>query len=306
MKVAALDLGTNTFLCLICEVEAGQVTKVYSDVVDMVRLGQDVRATGKFHPQALERAEKTLTAFRRTIDQHQPERILAMATSAARDVSNAQALFDICNRLQIPVQIIPGGREADITFRGTVSQFSPSQMKNRLVVDVGGGSTEFIFGQGHEMKWGRSLNVGCVRLKEKWIAKFPVEHAVVQKITDDIQHDLKGLLEFKEFSAPAHIDEIIAVAGTPTELARIEVGSFIVERIDGFRLSKEKLEKWVKDLAEKTPDQISQSYQVPAGRADVLLVGVLILLETLKALRKSELVVSTRGVRYGVALEVGK
>ncbi len=306
MKIAALDLGTNTFLCLVCEVENGQVTRVYDDCVEMVRLGQDVRATGKFHADALTRAEKALKTFRQIIDQHQPERILAMATSAARDVSNAQSLFDICKKLAIPVQIIPGGQEAQITFQGTTSAFSPSQKENRLVVDVGGGSTEFIFGVGRELRWGKSLNIGCVRLKEKWLDQFPPEAGTIQKISEDVRRELETLQQFAEFQSPGKIGEVIAVAGTPTELARIEVGEFVVEKIDGFRLSGAKLEHWLKDFSGKTPEQITNAYQVSPGRADVLLVGVIILLETLRALQKSELIVSTRGVRYGVALEVGK
>lgn len=305
MKVAALDLGTNTFLCLICEVERGQMTRIYYDQVEMVRLGQGVQASKKFHPEALQRAEKALTLFKKVIDQHHPERILAMATSAARDVTNAEALFEIGKKLKIPIQIIPGGQEAQITFQGAVSAFASTPTR-RLIVDVGGGSTEFIYGSGHAMAWGQSLNIGCVRLKEKYIKMFPVTHGEIEDITMQVRKELDALKRYAEFASPQQIDEVLAVAGTPTELARIEVGAFIAEKIDGYRITTKKLEDWIHQLGLRTPEQIVKDYGVAPGRADVLLIGVIILLETLRAVQKSELVVSIRGVRYGVALEVAK
>ena len=96
MKVAALDLGTNTFLCLIAEVEGGEITDIYSDQVESVRLGQGVNKTKNFHPEALARARSCLERFSKTIEAEQPESVLAMATSAARDVTNSEELFQIC------------------------------------------------------------------------------------------------------------------------------------------------------------------------------------------------------------------
>lgn len=297
MKVAALDLGSNTFLCLIAEVEKGRVTRVDHDQVEMVRLGQDVQKTKRFHPDALIRAEKALQKFRVVIDQYKPERILAMATSAARDVTNGDELFSICKKLHIPLQIIPGGKEAQITFQGAVS--ASGDQKSRLVVDIGGGSTEFIFGQGLALQWGKSLDIGCVRLKERFGDD-------IEKVRIEVEEQLRSLQAMDGFGKSLKCDEVLAVAGTPTEIARIEVGSFIPEKIDGYRLTAAKLDHWIAEFKKRSANEITKDFGVDPGRADVLLIGVLILRETLRFWKKDELVVSTRGVRYGVAMEVAK
>ncbi len=298
MKVAALDLGSNTFLCLICEIENGKILKIYSDQVEVVRLGQDLQKTKKIHPDALLRAKKCLTKFSEIIQQQKPDRVLAMATSAARDAENQQELFIICQDLNIPLEIIPGEKEAQITYEGSISA-APSD-KNRLVIDIGGGSTEFIFGTGSKLLQGQSLNIGCVRLTEKFISQQPTpENEIIELqkfITAEISKiNSKGLI----------VDEVLAVAGTPTTLAAVEIGKFQVDVIDGYVFTLNRLEKW---LTELIPLSVTEKIQkgFPEGRADVILVGLIILMETLKLFKKDQLIVSTRGVRYGVALELAR
>lgn len=298
MRVAALDLGSNTFLCLIIDGEIGsdggpRILKVLSDEVRMVRLGQDVDRTRRFQPEALQRAELALADFQKTIQAFKPDRIVAMATSAARDVENSDALFELGRKYGIPIEIIPGAKEAEITFRGAISGMNVSADAT-LVIDIGGGSTEIISGDGPQMKWGQSLDLGCVRLKEKLGLSKNLTAEIELKARQVIREQLATLND-------TAAGRIIAVAGTPTELARMEVGSFDPEKIDGFIFTREKIESWIRRLAVLTPTQIRETYQVPAGRADVLSLGLLILSETLAFFKASELTVSTRGVRYGVA-----
>lgn len=301
MKVAALDLGTNTFLCLIAEVEGSRVVGVYDDQVRVVRLGQDVNRTRAFHPDALSRARLALTEFSEIISRHQPARVLAMATSAARDVGNSAELFSIAQDLGIPIQIIPGAREAEITFRGAVSGFEDS--KRRLVIDVGGGSTELTVGEGPLYRAGHSLDLGCVRLTEQYELRSPVDPAkfaaVEAFVREQMSHVVRTLIAFG-----GGIDELLAVAGTPTELARIEIGEFLPDKIDGFTLTRTKLEDWVEKFKTHHRDELTLVLGVHPGRADVILVGTLILLEALRASGLSEMKVSTRGVRYGIALDI--
>jgi exopolyphosphatase/guanosine-5'-triphosphate,3'-diphosphate pyrophosphatase len=303
MKVAALDLGTNTFLCLIAEVENSRVSRVYDDQVRVVRLGQGVDQTKLFHPDALKRAKVALTEFAELIAQHKPERVLAMATSAARDVENADELFSICQKLQIPVQIIPGSREAEITFRGAVSAFFDD--RRRLIVDVGGGSTELIVGRGLTYEAGQSVDLGCVRLTEKYSFKPPVSDEKVSQVSAYMrEHMVRVIKTLSGFAGG--LDEILAVAGTPTELARIEIGEFVPEKIDQFVLTEQMLSSWARKFQIHTPEEIAAKFGVHPGRADVILVGTLLLLETLRAAGFSSMKVSTRGVRFGVALEMAE
>lgn len=299
MKLASLDLGSNTFLCLVSEVQNQKITKIYSDEVEMVRLGQGLSASKKFHPDALNRAKNTLTNFRKTLDREKPEAILAMATSAARDAENKDALFKICKDLNIPLEIIPGDKEAEITYRGAISGLTTAG--SRLVVDIGGGSTEFIFGEDQKILAGKSLDIGCVRLTEKFISAQPTPQSEIDGLQNFIREQLHQIIKLTS-QIPK---EILAVAGTPTTIAQVELGGFDPAKIDGYILTQQGLETWLKKLTDMSViEKIAIGY--PEGRADVIIVGVITLLETLKAFNLKKLTVSTRGVRYGVALELAK
>jgi len=302
LKVAALDLGSNTFLCLIAEVENQQITKVYSDQVEVVRLGQGLGQSKKFHPDALARAEQCLSRFSKIIAEHKPEKILAMATAAARDADNKEDLFKIGEKFNIPIEIIPGEKEASITYQGGTSGLPPSE-KNIMVIDIGGGSTEFIFGKGRNLLQGESFNIGVVKLSEKFISQQPTPSDQIENATDFIDEHLDKALMVQP--AEFQVDEILAVAGTPTALAAAQIGEFIPEKVDGFSLTQKDLESWRQKLIPATVEE-KQKMGIPQGRADVILIGVLILLQTLKKFKKEKLTVSTRGVRYGVALEMDR
>ncbi|MEN0057487.1 MAG: Ppx/GppA phosphatase family protein [Bdellovibrio sp.] len=300
MKVAALDLGTNTFLCLIAEGSAQTgIAKVHKDLAQVVRLGQGVDKTGAFHPDALERARLCLQEFKKEIEKAQVDVVLAMATSAARDAQNGAELFKIGHDLGIPIQIIPGEDEARITYQGATAGIS-GENKTVLVVDVGGGSTELIVGRNNSILWSKSFNIGGVRLTEKFISQQPVsvaeQDALKKYILQILNPDLPALRNYK-------IDQIIAVAGTPTSIAALEVGGFSEEKVDGFVLSQEKLLSWQKEFANSSVEEKKMRYQL-GGRADIIYAGASILLSTLETLGISRMTVSTKGVRYGVALEM--
>lgn len=300
MKVAALDLGSNTFLCLIAEVENSQITKVYHDSVEAVRLGQELSKNKKFHPEALERADKCLEKFSKIIEVHKPQHVLAMATSAARDAENKEELFAIAKKYNIPLEIIAGDKEASITYQGAVSA-QATKPTQRLVIDIGGGSTEFIFGRGLNLLNGKSLDIGCVRLTERFISVQPTPSLEIEKINSFIQQELQQILKIKPEGF--EVQEILAVAGTPTAIAAAEIGQFVVEKVDGYKLTEKGLNTWLVKLQKSTVEE-KIKMGIPAGRADVIIIGVITLLQTLKIFNLSDIIVSTRGVRYGVALEL--
>ncbi len=294
MKIAALDLGSNTFLCLICDVDHNGIQKVYSDDVEIVRLGEGLLKNKKFQAGALERAQKCLTNFKKSIDLHKPEKVLAVATSAARDAENKEELFNICKNLNIPLEIIAGEKEAAITYFGATS--AHKDLKKRLVIDIGGGSTEFIFGETSKISFAESYDIGCVRLTEKFITHQPTPAEQIENCRNYINNYLKQL-------PMDHVDEVLAVAGTPTTLAAVELGGFDVKKIDGYEMTLQTLENW---LIKLQPLSVQQKIELgfPKGRADVIIVGVITLIESLKKMNVSKIIISTRGVRYGIALKV--
>jgi exopolyphosphatase/guanosine-5'-triphosphate,3'-diphosphate pyrophosphatase len=299
MRVAALDLGSNTFLCLIADVKKGVITKVIDDQVRVVRLGQDVQKTKKFHPAALARARTCLTEFSELIKKSRVEQVLAFATAAARDVENGQELLAIGEEVGIQIKIIEGSEEAKITFAGALSGLV-KDTERRMIVDIGGGSTELIVGTGPRFEWGESLNIGCVRLTEMFLKTQPASSDQIESLRKHIQQELERVAaKIKSFK----IEEIIGVAGTPTELAKIEIGEFDVHQIDGFKLTMENLDQRVGQFTVRSPAAITADLGVSVGRADLILVGTLILKEVCALAKKEFLKVSTRGVRYGIALK---
>lgn len=287
-------------MCLTAEVDQGRIMQVYSDEVEIVRLGQELDKTKKFHPDALLRAEACLQKFSRIIEEQKPEKILAMATAAARDAENKDELFKIGQKYNIPIEIIAGGSEANITYFGAISGLTDLQ-KNLLVVDIGGRSTEFILGRAAQLLAAESYNIGCVKLTEKFITSQPTADSEIKLVTQHIDKHIqkaKALLpdNFK-------LDEVLAVAGTPTTLAAAQIGGFDASRIDGYSLNQEMLRDWLKRLSGASVEQ-KIKMGIPAGRADVILIGVITLLRTLEIFGVDRIVVSTRGVRYGVALEI--
>lgn len=299
MKVAALDLGTNTFLCLIAEGDHNGITKVHKDLVEVVRLGQGVDKTGELHPEALARAKKCLTEFKKEIDHYHVDKILAMATSAARDARNGQELFDIGKELGIPIEVIPGEDEARISYQGATGGVVDAT-KTNLILDVGGGSTELIVGRGDKILFGESLNIGAVRLTERFVTQQPISQPEQQKLHQYIDEELKKVLPEIQKSK---LDQIIAVAGTPTAIAAAELGGFDEKKVDKYVLTKERLKFWVTEFSQTSVEEKRSKYHL-GGRADIIFAGASILLAVVEALHMNGLLVSTKGVRYGVALEM--
>lgn len=297
MKVAALDLGTNTFILLIAEVREGRIEKVLHDEVRIVRLGQGVHQSRRFHPEALERAEACFKDFSQVIRKYDVSRTLACATSAARDVQNGQDLIDIAARHGIPVEIISGEQEAEYTFTGTLRGELEAPA---MIVDTGGGSTEYILGEGSKIVARKSLDIGSVRLTEMFVTQHPIAPSEIKKMTSYIDEQLK--LAKSALPSRASGAKLIAVAGTPTTLAAIDQGlPFETERVDGYRIPVERIEAWAKRLAAMKVEERQHLAGMEPKRADVIVAGALILMQSARAFAAKEIEVSTRGLRYGVA-----
>lgn len=302
MKVAALDLGTNSFLCLLAEGDASGIKLVYKDISKVVRLGQELSKTGYLHPDALERARTCLVEFKKEIEQFKPDRIEAVATSAARDAKNGNEIFKMGIEFQIPIKIISGPTEALTTFTGALSGINQKYEKV-LLVDIGGGSTEFILGHDANVLKFQSLDIGCVRLTDMFIKKYPIDFDTQKKIKEYISEKSETLLQSL---SNEQIDRVVAVAGTPTTLAAAELGEWNPEKVDGYFFTSNNIKRWEEKLANSSLDEIINKYHIDKGRADIIYIGVAILNELLSKLNKDGFYVSIRGVRYGVALKLLK
>jgi exopolyphosphatase/guanosine-5'-triphosphate,3'-diphosphate pyrophosphatase len=297
VRVAALDFGTNTCLLLIADVSAsGKIEKIIHDEAQVVRLGQGVAKNKKLHPEALQRAEHTFREFARTINSSKVDKTLACATSAARDVSNAQELIDLALKYKIPVKVISGEEEAELTFQGTIEDDLQTPV---AIIDVGGGSTEYILGDANGIQVRTSIDIGSVRLTEKFITEHPVPQDQLEKLKAYIAEQLQGLKE--KINVPPGT-RIIAVAGTPTTLAAMDQGfAFDSKRVQGHQFPNDRLKYWLDRLADMGVQERRAITGMDAKRADVIVAGAMILLMSAEALGAEKLEVSVKGLRYGVA-----
>jgi exopolyphosphatase/guanosine-5'-triphosphate,3'-diphosphate pyrophosphatase len=298
MRAAAFDLGTNSFLCLVVEKTETGYKEIY-DESRVVRLGQDMYVTGKpiLHKDALERAKNCLYDYKKAAEQLGATKYKAVATSAARDAENAKELLDICEELGIELEIITGKREASLSFIGS---FAPAESNSdTMVVDVGGGSTEFLFSEGNETLV-ESLNIGAVRLTEKFISSNPIAQEELEAARAFAREQIKTL---NLNTTPKYLR---AVAGTPTTLAAVMLSLevFDKDKIDGFVLNKSNLEEYIFKLSKLTLTERLRLPGMQKGREDVIVCGMLILLEVLEHFSLNDYRVSTRGVRYGLAAEI--
>ncbi len=302
MRVASLDLGSNTFICLILEKKSDGSFEILEDKTQIVRLGEGLQTNKIFSNQALQRAEACFVDFKKIILNHKVDVVKAVATAAARKAKNSESLFNLCKKYEIPVEIISGELEADLTYHGAM--FFHQFPGLNLVIDIGGGSTELILGTTPDLAV-HSIPIGCVNLTEEFFPSFPVKESQLQVAQNKIFFELNEALQ-KQFPQNylEQINKVIAVAGTPTELKRAELGVFDRDKINNSLLSLNELEKKVNLFAGSSVQKIESEYKITKGRSDLILVGTIILSQLLKALGKSELQVSTGGVRYGLAMQL--
>lgn len=299
MKIAALDLGTNSFLCLIAEKNDSDALKILSDQSIITRLGQSVQKEGRLSKEALLRSAQAFSQFQEEIQKHGVNKVMAVTTSAARDAENFEELKAIGANYGIPIEVISGEQEAELSFQGAVGE---DEFEDSLLLDIGGGSTEMAYFKNHREEekhfFLKSLPLGSVRLGEMFVedwADLSSEH--LEKIKEQILKTLD--LSWEERRPP--LKNWIAVAGTPTTLKAIEFGEFNADKIEGSILSLKKIKQINQDLISMSLKERRKVKGLASKRADVIPVGAK-LLETLMEWSNIESVkVSTKGLRFGLA-----
>ncbi len=298
---ASIDLGTNTCLLLIAEVAvAGEpVSKVLGDFAQVVRLGEGLDQNRKFKSEAMERALACLSDYAAKVRAHgvDPAQVTCIATSQARDSGNWEEFKARVQReTGFLFKLVSGEGEASLSFRGAMLPGMDSQ--NTAVIDIGGGSTEFIALAGTRAV-GHSLDVGAVRFTERYLRSDPVTDAEFWKCQDQIDQALLTLLPWRKSVSPSVA--LVGVAGTVTTLAayQLELATFDARKIDGAVLTRGDVHRQVEELKWRTVAERLKLPGVEAGRADVLLAGALILWRAMEVLEFQNCTVSTRGLRYG-------
>lgn len=302
VRVAAIDCGTNSIRLLIADIENGTLTDVVRTMV-IVRLGEGVDKTGEFSQAALARTFAAIETFALLISQYQPERVRFVATSASRDVSNRSEFMDgVLSRLGIEPDIISGDEEAELSFLGATADLVNEQEPPAapyLVVDIGGGSTEFVLGTTGPTA-AISTNVGCVRMTERHLISDP---ATPQEIAAAIA-DIDAAIDLAYQSVPiSQAHSLIGLAGSVTTVAAIALGlsEYDSTAIHGSRISAPDIHRITGELLAMTRAQRAKLGPMHEGRIDVIGSGALVLDRIMIRTGLGEVVVSERDILDGIA-----
>ncbi|MEW6153331.1 MAG: Ppx/GppA phosphatase family protein [Actinomycetota bacterium] len=294
--VAAIDCGTNSTRLLI----AGADGRAIDRRMTITRLGQGVDAAGRLAPAAVARTVAVLEDYGAAMAAAGVTRARVVATSAARDAANCDELFDAAEQATgYRPELLTGAEEARLSFRGATAELDPGDGPF-LVADIGGGSTEFSAGTATEPEGGVSVDIGCVRLTEKFLhhdPPTPVELSqalsVVRDYLDDVARDLPAAVEARRF---------VGLAGTVTTVAAIEQGlaTYDRARIHHFVLTREAVEDVFRTLAtERRADRVHNPGLEPE-RADVIVGGVLVLAAVMRYFELAECLVSESDILDGL------
>jgi exopolyphosphatase / guanosine-5'-triphosphate,3'-diphosphate pyrophosphatase len=301
MRVAAIDCGTNSIRLLIADIDGNNFREVVRDM-EIVRLGQGVDETGQFHPDAIARTLAAVDKFAAEIAKRGVEKIRFCATSATRDATNRHLFVDgVRERLGIELEVITGEKEAALSFAGAIKDLDPTNGPF-LVVDIGGGSTEFVFGTS-TVEAARSVNIGCVRMTERHFASDPATAEQIELARTDIQ---AAIAQAAAVVPITKAKTLVAVAGTATTVAAaaLELPEYDRYAIHLSRISAQQTHDAATMFATSTREQrLTLGYMHP-GRVDVIAAGSLVLSEIMKATGATEFVASESDILDGMAFSL--
>lgn len=298
MNTAVIDIGTNTVLLLVAHVDAaGEINPlVYEQRVP--RLGKGVDAEKNLQPQSMRRVVDVLAEYKHIMSRHTLEALVVAGTSAVRDAQNKAGFASLIKReVGFDLEVLSGEAEALWTYRGAIS--GVPNVQRATVVDIGGGSTEITTGNASSISNKISLDVGSVRLTERFFKHDPPTHPELEAAITFVEDELAKPKAF-EFSGST----LIGVAGSATSLAILDQGlkEFSIQAVTNYTLKLDNVYTLFRMLRAMPSSEILNLSAIMHGRNDVITAGALILREIMAHYKFVEMIVSERGVRYGLAI----
>jgi len=304
MRVAAIDCGTNSTRLLIAESsEEPRGFTILDRRMRITRLGQGVNATKLLASEAIERTATVLREYRDAMDEQGVERIRITATSAARDAANREEFFTVAKEIVgVEPELLSGDEEAHLSFRGATAELDPSDGPF-LVVDIGGGSTEFVAGT-TEPDAALSVDVGCVRITEQELHHDPpqadelsIALSLIDAYLDDVDREVPGASQARTF---------VGLAGTITTVAAVEIGlaEYDRDRIHHFHLTRAAAEDVFRTLATEAHDDRLANPGLEPERGDVIVGGCCVLVAIFRHWGFDECLVSEADILDGLALSL--
>lgn len=303
MKLAIIDIGTNTVILLIAEIHADHSYHILHDEACITRLGEGIHQNPAFLESGMERTFAALRNFKTTIDHHDCDSVIAVGTAAFRNAKNAAVFITrLQNELQIPVKVISGEKEADLIFQATTVDFK-NLPRPLWVVDIGGGSTELIGDDGEKID-AVSLPFGSVKLTERFIRSDPPTENEIQNLQRFLRDELKNnFIGWTRGPTPTtNSINLIATAGTATTLCALaqNLVKYDPAKVHGAQMDKKSLFDLRNRLQNISFKERSVLPCLEPLRADVIVAGAHILSEVVEYFGVEKFWVSDRGLRYGI------
>ncbi len=314
MILAGIDIGTNSIRLIIAESDADAFRELYS-ARRTTRLGKDLDRTGRLSPDAMERSFSALSEFSAHILRFSACQISAIGTSALRNASNTQEFIEEARRRTgIAISVISGEDEARLTLLGVTSALQGRKMQetgspaSALVIDIGGGSTEFILTNGCDKPRVQSLPLGAVYLAERYVTSDPPALGEIAALRQAIRMELdraeKGRQALPQ-GAGNRPEKLIGTAGTITTLAAMDQGmAYDPGRINGSTLTKSAIDRIVQTLMRSPLSERRTLAGLEPGREDIILPGAIITQEIMERYAYREMLVSDGGLREGIVADL--
>jgi exopolyphosphatase/guanosine-5'-triphosphate,3'-diphosphate pyrophosphatase len=303
VRIAVVDVGTNTTRLYIAEVEGGQVASELTRISRVTRLGAGVDASGRLASDALAREYTVLDEYHQLIEATSADRRIAVMTSAVRDAANGkQFADDVASRFGLDVHVISGDEEAQLTYLGATDQLQDDpDGPPTLVFDIGGGSTELVIGHGQHVDFHVSTQAGVVRQADRHINSDPPSPEELEAVARDVREVLESAVpaEFR-----AHPGRALGVAGTPTSLAAIaqDLDPYDSAKVHGYSLTATERDAIFQRLLALPLAQRKQVKGLHPDRAIAILPGIVILTEVMRLFGLDEIEVSEHDILRGAAL----
>jgi exopolyphosphatase/guanosine-5'-triphosphate,3'-diphosphate pyrophosphatase len=298
-RVAVIDIGSNSTRLLVADVEQGRVSEVERQS-RVTRLGRGVDLSGQLAAEAIEAACSAIADYVAICRTAAVEKIESIATSAVRDATNGSAFVaELRERFALSARVLDGEEEARLTYLGATAEHPPSEPT--LVVDIGGGSTELIVGIGEGIAFHTSLQAGVVRHSERHIGSDPPTTQELEALAADVRSLIESATAGQ---SRADARAGIAVAGTPTSLASVELGlePYDPEQVHGHTLTLASIQRLLSQLASAPLDKRARIAGMHPDRAPTIVAGVVILVEAMRAFGLDSVTVSEHDILYGCAM----
>lgn len=298
-RFAGIDLGTNSIRLLVVELREDGKLEPILRLGESCRLGEGMDAVGTISPEAEARTARSLQGFVRRARSLRPQDIAVAATHALRSATNGGEVTErLSTAIGLPVEVLSGEEEARLVYEAVHHALGPDRLRDPcLVLDIGGGSVELVRAEGGEVAAWVSLDMGCVRLSERFLSEDPPVAAELARLEEHIGEQFERHPEVFEGLATG-----AGVGGTLTAMAALDLGLIRYEasRVEGHPLDRNAIDRWSRQLVTLSNTARSQLPAVGPGRADIIVAGCAILRAVLSHSDLEQLTASTRGLRYAV------